>query len=105
MRVYVDGTGKYKGTSALRRVEIANYFSRIMKKEEKAIEPCQGLRDRIETLKSALKDSKIQMIKMHRESQRKIEKVRYFWRNKIYEGNSRGGELLKAALMYPDMYS
>lgn len=102
--VVVDGTGKYKGTSALKRVEIKDYFSRMMKKEEKATELCRVMRDRIETLEDALKDSKVKMMKMHRENQRKIEKVRYFWRNKIFEGNSRGGELLKAALIYPDVY-
>lgn len=103
--VHIDGAGKYKGTSALRRVELTNYFSEVKVREEKATEVCRILRDRIETLEGALKDSKIRMMKMHRENQRKIEKVRYFWRNKIFEGNSRGGELLKAALIYPDMYS
>ena len=86
-------------------MEIKDYFSRIMKKEVKATELCRVMRDRIETLEGALKDSKVRMMEMHRESQRKIKKVRHFWRNKIFEGNSRGGELLKAALMYPDMYS
>ena len=42
---------------------------------------------------------------MYRENRRKMEKVRYFWRNKIYEGNSRGAELLKSALIYSDMFS
>ncbi len=86
-------------------MEIKDYFSRIMKTEVKATELCRIMRDRIETLEGALKDSKVRMMEMHRESQRKIKKVRYFWRNKIFEANSRGGELLKAALMYPDMYS
>ena len=103
--VYVDGTGRYKGTSAIKRVAMEDYFSRMMKKEAKATQLCQLMRDCIETLEDALKDLKVKMMKMHRESQRKIEKVRYFWRNKIFEGNSRGGELLKAVLMYPDMYS
>lgn len=76
-----------------------------MKKDAKATEICQLMRDRIESLEDALKDSKVKIMKVHRENQKKIEKVRYFWRNKIYEGNSRGGELLKAALVYPDMYS
>ena len=73
-----------------------------MKKEQKATELCRAMRDRVETLEDALK---VKMLQQHRESQRKIEKVRYFWRNKIFEGNGRGAELLKAALVYPDMYS
>lgn len=76
-----------------------------MRKEQKATELCRAMRDRVEALEDALKDSKVKMLQQHRESQRKIEKVRYFWRNKIFEGNSRGAELLKAALVYPDMYS
>lgn len=105
IRVYVDGSGPYKGTAGLKRVTMEDYIGRLMKKEAKATELCRAMRDRIETLEDSLRDSKVKMIKMHRESQRRIEKVRYFWRNKIYEGNSRGGELLKAALIYPDMYS
>ena len=62
------------------------------------------MRDHVEALEDALKDSKVKMLQQHREGQRKIEKVRYFWRKKIFEGNSRGAELLKAALVYPDMY-
>ena len=105
IRIFVDGTGRYKGTPAITRVAIEDYIHRLMKKDAKATELCQLMRDRIETLEDALKDSKVKVMKMHRENQRKIEKVRYFWRNKIFEGNSRGGELLKAALVYPEMYS
>ena len=74
----------------------------MMKKEEKATELCRAMRDRVETLESTFKDSKVKMLRMHQESQRKIGKVRYFWRNKIFEGNCRRVELLKAALIYPD---
>ena len=76
-----------------------------MKNEQRATELCRAMWIRIEALEDALKDSKVKMLQHHRESQRKVEKVRYFWRNKILEGNSRGAELLKAALVYPDMYS
>ena len=47
-------------TSALKRVEIKDYFSHIMKKkEQKATELFRVMRDRIETLEDALKDSKV----------------------------------------------
>ena len=105
IRIYVDGTGPYKGSAAIRRVAMEDYFGRLMKQQTKATELCQLMRDRVENLEDALKDSKVKMMRMHRENQRKIEKVRYFWRNKIFEGNCRGGELLKSALAYPDMYS
>ena len=103
IHISVDGTGRYRGTSAITRVAMEDYMRRLMKMDAKATELCWLLRDRIETLEDALKDSKVKMVKMQRENQRKIEKVRYFWRNKIFEGNSRG-ELLKAVL-YPDMFS
>ena len=70
-----------------------------MQREAKATDLCRTMRDRIETLENALKDSKVKMMKVYRESQRRIEKVRYFWRNKIYEGNSCGADLLKSALI------
>ena len=105
IEVRVDGTGQYRGTAALRRVDIKSYFEQQMQREAKATDLCRKMRDRIETLENALKDSKVKMMKVYRESQKKIEKVRYFWRNKIYEGNSRGAELLKSALIYPDMFS
>ena len=73
-----------------------------MKNEQRATELCRAMWIRIEALEDALKEK---MLQHHRESQRKVEKVRYFWRNKILEGNSRGAELLKAALVYPDVYS
>ena len=105
IKVFVDGSGPYKNTAGLTRVDMECFIGQLMKRDTKATEVCRSMRDGIETLEGALKDSKIRMMKIHRECQRKIEKVRYFWRNKIYEGNSRGGELLKAALIYPDMYS
>ena len=95
IKVYVVGSGPYKGRAGLKRVAMEEYIGRIMKKEAKATDLCRAMRDRIEKLEDALKDSKVKMIKLHRENQRKVEKVRYFWRNKIYEGNSRGGELLR----------
>ena len=76
-----------------------------MQREAKATELCRIISDHIETLEDALKDPKVKMVKMYRQIQRSIEKVRYFWRNKIFAGNGRGAELLKSALIYPDVYS
>lgn len=78
----------------LKRVAMEAYIGQLMKKGAKATELCRAMED-------ALKDSKVKMIGMHRESQRKIEKVRYFWRNKIYEGNSRGGGVTKSSINIP----
>ena len=101
--VCVDGTGQFKGTAALQCVDIKTFINSLMEKEAKATDLCRMMRDRIETLESSLKDSKVKMVNMYRKNQRNTEKVRFFWRNKIYEGNSRGAEMLKSALIYPDM--
>ena len=63
------------------------------------------MRDRIEELETALLDSKTRIMKMHRQNQRKFEKVRFFWRNKIYEGSCRGGQMLMAAVKDQDTYT
>ena len=55
--------------SALKRVEIKDNFNRIMRKEQKAAELCRAMRDCVEALEDALKDSKVKMLL-------------YFWRNK-----------------------
>lgn len=94
----------HRGSSGLLRVSMEEYFQRIHKREEKALELCKLMRDRIEELEASLLDSKTRIMKMHRQNQRKIEKVRYFWRNKIYEGSCRGGRMLMAA-MDPDTYT
>lgn len=94
----------HRGSSGLLRVSMEEYFKRIHKREEKALELCKLMRDRIEELETSLLDSKARIMKMHRQNQRKIEKVRYFWRNKIYEGSCRSGRMLMAA-MDPDTYT
>ena len=64
-RVYVDGTGPYKGTAGLKCVAMQDYVGQLMKKEAKATELCRVIRDRIESLEDALRDSKVKMMKMH----------------------------------------
>ena len=99
--VVIDGTGPHKGSAGFRRED---YISRLHKRDEKGVRICQLLRDRIETLEDVIKDSKVQMMKVHRENKRKVEQVRYFWRSKIFEGNTRGGQMLMSAMVYPDMH-
>ena len=69
-----------------------------MRKEQKATELCRAMWDRVKALEDALKDSKVKMLQQHREYD--TSGVTQF-----FEGNSPGAELLKAALVYPDMYS
>ena len=104
IKVIVDGTGPYKGTSGLRRVALQEYIGRLHKRDEKAVQVCKMLRDRIEHLEDIIKDSKVRCMKLHRESKKQVEQVRYFWRSKIFEGNTRGGQMLMSAMVYPDMH-
>ena len=69
--VYVDGTGEYEKTSLLKRIEIKEYLDRMIKKEEKVTKLCRAMRDCVETLESTLKYSKVKMLQMHQESQKK----------------------------------
>ena len=62
----------HKGISGLVQISTEEYFKRIHKREEKAIELCKHMRDRVEELETALLTS---IMKMHRQNQRKIEKV------------------------------
>ena len=43
--MFVDGTGPYKGTAGLRRVELEEYISRLHEQDEKAVRLCRLLRD------------------------------------------------------------
>ena len=43
--------------------------------------------------------SQLETKTLKNELERKVETVRDFWRNKIVEGNSRSGNMLRAALI------
>ena len=84
VKVFVDGTGPYKGTAGLKRVALEDYISRLHKRDKKAVQLCRLLRDHIKVLEDTIKDSKVKIMKLHRENKRKVEQVRYFWQNKIF---------------------
>lgn len=68
IKVIVDGTGPYKGTSGLRRVALQDYIGRLHKCDEKAIKLCRILRDPIEYWEDIIKHSKVRYMKLHRET-------------------------------------
>ena len=65
IEVLVDGTGQFRGTAALRRVDIKSYFEQQLQREAKATELCRMMRNRIETLENALKDSKVKIVNIY----------------------------------------
>ena len=96
VEVFVDGTGPHKGSAG---VALEDYIGRLHKRDEKGVRICRLLRDRIETLEDVIKYSKVQMMKLHRENKRKVEQVRFFWRSKMFEGNTRGGQMVMSAMI------
>ena len=69
------------------RVEVSFQLKEMLKKENEALFNARFYRDRCETLEQTV-----------RQLQTEKEAVRYFWRNKVLEGNSRAGRILKAAV-------
>ena len=76
--------------SGIDRVEINHQLKEMLRKENEALSQARFFRDRCETLEQTV-----------RRLQTEKEGVRYFWRNKILEGNSRGGQILKLAIASP----
>lgn len=57
----------------------------------------KSYRDLAETLKKEKRE-------LQNRLQTQTEVVRDFWRNKIFEGGSRGGKILRASLLWNDFY-
>ena len=68
------------------RVEVTHQMREMLQSENEALFQARFFRDRCESLKQKIR-------------QLQTEKgVRYFWRNGVLEGYSRGGQLLKLAV-------
>lgn len=92
VEVYVKGG--HKGTGGLVRVSYEAYFSSLHEREGKSQHMCRVLWGRVEELEGVLEDCKIEM---ERNNGVKVEQVRHFWRNKIFEEGSRSGRMLMAS--------
>ena len=69
------------------RVEVTHQMREMLESENQALFQARFFRDRCESLKQQI-----------RQLQTEKEGVRYFWRNRVLEGYSRGGQLLKLAI-------
>ena len=69
------------------RVEVTHQMREMLQSENEALFHARFFRDRCESLKQKI-----------RQLQTEKEGVRYFWRNRVLEGYSRGGQLLKLAI-------
>jgi len=95
VEVYVKGARKEM--HGVDRVSIEHYFTSIHDKEKKSQQLHKILRDRIEELETALEAAKYELHSANYDAKTGIQRVRYFWRNRLLEGCSRGGQMLKAA--------
>ena len=98
VEVYVKGANK--GMKGINRVSIEHYFSTVHEREQKSQRLCKILRNKIEELESQLEDSKTEMEKLKRESIKSVKQVRHFWRNRIFEEASRGGQMLMSSIKH-----
>ena len=70
IKVFVDGSGPHKGATGFKRMALEDYIGRLHQRDEKAVQLCRILRDRIEGLEDVIKDSKVKIMKLHRESKK-----------------------------------
>ena len=78
--------------SGIERIEVELYVSLMRERRDSAIQSAETLHNTAEKLKRENRELKVVMLQ-------KIELERDFWRNKILEGQSRAGRMVKAALM------
>ena len=96
IEVYVNGARR--GKRGLDRVSVEHYFCSIQRREKESQRLMKVFRDRVDELESELESSKEEIEKMKRENNKSIKRVRNFWRNRIFEEASRGGQMLMSAL-------
>ena len=69
------------------RVEVSHQMKEMLQNENQALFQARFFRDRCESLEQKI-----------RQLQTEKEGVRYFWRNRVLEGHSRAGQILKLAI-------
>lgn len=73
--------------SGIDRVEVSHQMKEMLQNENEALSQARFYRDKCESLEQRIR-------RLHTEK----EGIRYFWRNKVLEGHSRAGQILKNAL-------
>ena len=72
-------------------MHVVSYIQQSQDKTAKALHLAQHYRTVAENVRS-------ESLKRQKEAEGKVEIVRNFWRNKIYEGSSRAGKIVQSAL-------
>ena len=82
----------------LDRINYHDYVRRIKEKQDKLCKTIQLLRDRCENLELHIVQAKEEAKQAQCQAKVEMDRIRKFWRNKIYEGGSRSGRLVRAAM-------
>ena len=80
------------------RIEIKSKLSQAKFKEEQAQEVARFYQDHCAQLKTKVLKIKSTMAQLKARNQHEKNQIRYFWRNKIIEGQSRSGRILRLGL-------
>ena len=80
------------------RIEIKFKLSQAKFKEEQAKEVARFYRDHCAQLKGEVLKIKSTMAQLKAQNQHEKNQIHYFWRNKIIEGQSRSGRILRLGL-------
>ena len=71
--------------------EVRQYVRRLEDRERRALTYCKNMSKRVEELEDALKHEQ-------KEGERRTNSVRTFWRDKVFEGHTRGGMMIMASV-------
>ena len=69
------------------RINLEGQFRNMQARESRALLSARLYRDRCSSLKQRIRELEVEK-----------EGVRYFWRNQVLEGQSRGGKMVKLSL-------
>lgn len=82
----------------LDKINYHEYIRRMKEKQDKLSKTIRFLRDRCENLELDIVQAKEEAKQAQYQAKIETDRIRRFWRNKIYEGGSRSGKLVRAAL-------
>lgn len=80
------------------RVYLKSKVIELQQNEKRAKETARFYRDRCCELKAKILETQQEQVKLKVQSIHEKNQIRYFWRNKILEGQSRSGKMVRTAL-------
>ena len=84
--------------SPLKKICYQEFIQKIEERDQKLIATIRLLRDRCEILEEDVANSKDEVRCAYKQANQSIQRIREFWRNKIYEGQTRSGRMLMTSI-------